>query len=156
MEYTIDCTGWNREKFIEAFLSLPLNTNTKIVLYMGGTQKDEEDSWEKIVGSYLYKLGVPSHLKGYNYLKYGIARCLSHSEELESVTKILYPGIAKKYNTTTGKVEHGIRHAIQKAWETEKNEEWESIFGKAYMNRNSKPTNSQFIATIADFITINH
>lgn len=156
MEYTIDCTGWNREKFIEVFSTLPVSSNTKIVLYMEGTEKEEENSWEKIVGSYLYKLGIPSHLRGYGYLKYGIIRCLSHSEELESVTKILYPGIAKKYNTTTGKVEHGIRHAIQKAWENEKSEEWETVFGKIQMNRNSRPTNSQFIATLSDFILINH
>lgn len=155
MEYTIDCTGWNREKIIEVFSSIPTNTNTKIVLYMEGNEK-EESAREKIVGSYLYKLGIPAHFKGYGYLKYGIMRCLSHSEELESITKILYPGIAKKYNTTTGKVEHGIRHAIQKAWETEKNEEWESVFGKMYMSHNSRPTNSRFIATLTDYITINH
>lgn len=156
MEYTIDCTGWNKEKLIEVFSTLPFHTDTKIVLRMEGIEKEGESAWEKIVGSYLYKLGIPSHLKGYGYLKYGIIRCLCHSEELESVTKILYPGIAKKYNTTTGKVEHGIRHAIQKAWETEKNEEWESIFGKMYMAHNSRPTNSQFIATLSDYIAINH
>ena len=156
MEYVIDCTGWNREKYIDIFSTLPEHTSAKIVLYMEDSEKQSEKSLEKIVATYLNKLGVPTHLKGYGYLKWGIIRCLSNAEELESVTKILYPGIAKKYNTTAGKVEHGIRHAIHKAWESPKSEEWEIIFGKRYADCNIKPTNSQFIAALYDFISLNH
>ena len=156
MEYVIDCTGWNKEKLVDVFSSLSANANAKIVLYMNGEEKNREGTREKIVGMYLNKLGVPTHLKGYGYLKYGIIRCLCHSEELESVTKILYPGIAQKYNTTAGKVEHGIRHAIRKAWESPRTETWEKVFGNVYAKYNSKPTNSQFIAALYDFININH
>ncbi len=156
MEYTIDCTGWNREKFMDIFSTLSNNTNAKIVLYMESADRKQENAWEKIVGSYLNKMGISPHLKGYAYLKYGVARCIDHTEELESITKCLYPCIAKKYNTTAGRVEHGIRHAIQKAWESEKNEVWESVFGKGYLLRDSKPTNSQFMATLSDFISINN
>ena len=154
MEYTIDCTGWNREKIMDVFSQLPDNTNAKIVLYVEKAVREE--SWEKIAAGYLNKMGILPHLKGYGYLKYGVARCIEHTEELESITKSLYPGIAKEYNTTAGKVEHGIRHAIQRAWEGEKNEIWDTVFGRGYLLRNSKPTNSQFIATLSDFISINN
>jgi len=156
MEYIINCTEWNKEKIMEIFSALPPDTNAKIILYTGKNEREQEKTWEKIVGNYLNKMGISPHLKGYGYLKYGVARCIYHSEELESITKSLYPGIAKKYNTTSGRVEHGIRHAIQKAWNCEKSDVWENIFGKEYMIRNSKPTNSQFIATLSDFIMINN
>lgn len=155
MEYMIDCSDWNRENLIEVISALSQNTNTKIILYLDESACNAEISMEKLVGTYLNKLGVPRHLKGYNYLKYGIVRCLCHSEEMESVTKILYPEIAKKYSTTSGRVEHGIRNAIHRAWEIEKTKEWENVFGKGYNNRNLKPTNSQFIAALSDFIKIN-
>lgn len=156
MEYTVDCTGWNQEKLMDILSKISNNTNAKIVLYFGKSEDKQEKSLENIVGSYLNKMGILPHLKGYGYLKYGIARCIEHTEELECVTKILYPEIARKYDTTSGKVEHGIRHAIQRAWEGEKFEIWENIFGKNYMVRDSKPTNAQFIATLADFIIVNN
>lgn len=154
MEYVIDCTGWKQEKIMDIFSALPCNT--KIMLHVNEAETTSNKSWNKIVGIYLNKLGVPSHLKGYGYLKYGIVRCLTHSEELESITKILYPGIAEKYNTTAGRVEHGIRHAIQRAWENQNKKEWETVFGKRYAKYQRKPTNSQFIASIYDFISVNH
>lgn len=127
MTYKVDCTGWSKEQL-----------------------------WENLVGNYLNHLGIPRHLNGYNYLKYSVARCLSHPEELESVTKLLYPAVAKEFQTTSGRVEHGMRHAIQKACEKEKTTEWENIFGKNYISRSKKPTNSQFIATLSDFIQLNY
>ena len=156
MEYVIDCAEWNKERIMEVFSRLPECTYTRIILYTGEEEKISEKPWEKIVGSYLNALGIPMHLKGYGYLKCGIIRCLYHYEELESITKMLYPGIAVDCNTTSGKVEHGIRHAIQKAWEGPKSEEWENVFGRRYAYRNVKPTNSQFIAALYDFIKLNH
>lgn len=156
MEYVIDCTEWNKERFIEIFSTLPEQVYTKIVLYTEEEEKRLEKSWEKIVGNYLNELGIPMHLKGYSYLKCGIIRCLYHAEELECITKVLYPGIAGECNTTSGKVEHGIRHAIQKAWESPKSNEWEKVFGKRYAYCKVKPTNSQFIASLYDFIKLNH
>ena len=156
MEYVIDCTEWNKERITEIFANLPECAYKKIVLYTEEDEKAAEKSWERIVGNYLNELGVPIHLKGYGYLKCGIIRCLYHSEELECITKVLYPRIAEDCNTTSGKVEHGIRHAIQKAWESPKSNEWEKIFGKRHAYCNVKPTNSQFIASVYDFIKLNH
>ena len=156
MEYTVDCSTWSQDNFIQIFSLLQKHPNTKLVLYLGEEENREQENWEKTIGKYLNKLGLSPHLKGYGYIKYGVLRCIRHPEELESITKVLYPGIAMEFNTTVGKVEHGIRHTIKKAWETEKSEEWETIFGKKYMERKSKPTNAQFIAALSDFIAINN
>lgn len=155
MEYKVDCTGWDKEQLWKVFMALPKRTNAKIVLCWEEDKKKSEISWEKLAGIYLNNLGVPRHLNGYNYLKYSVARCLDHPEELESVTKILYPAIAERFKTTSGRVEHGIRHAIQKTCENGKTTEWEKIFGKNYGSCYAKPTNSQFIATLSDFINLN-
>ncbi len=154
MEYKIDYTNWEQENFIQLLTMLQNHPQAKLVLY--SEEPQEKDGWEKIVGNYLKILGVAHHLKGYGYLKYGVSSCIEHPEDLESVTKILYPKIAKAYHTTPGKVEHGIRHAIKRAWEGEKNDQWESVFGKGFINRNLKPTNAQFIAALSDYITINN
>ena len=153
MEYSVDCSGWSKEQLSEVFMTFLKQENVKIVLYR--EENKEEYPWEKIVGKYLNSLGVPPHLNGYSYLKYSIARCLCHPEELESVTKILYPTIARKFGTTSGSVEHGIRHAIKKTCEKERTTEWENIFGKNYGCSYKKPTNSQFIASLSDFIKLN-
>ena len=156
MEYRIDSTNWEQENFLKLFHMLQNHPDTKLVLYLNEPQDKKEEIWEKIVGYYLNILGIAHHLKGYGYLKYGILSCINHPEDLESVTKILYPKIAAVYHTTPGKVEHGIRNAIKKAWEGEKSEEWETIFGKGYLHKNLKPTNARFIASVSDFILINN
>ena len=156
MEYTVDCSKWSQENFAEIFSMLQKHPNTKVVLYMEEKENRTQENMEKTVGVCLNKLGLSPHLKGYGYIKYGILRCIKHPEDMESVTKVLYPEIAIKYDTTPGKVEHGIRHAIKKAWETEKSEEWDAVFGRNYLERKSKPTNAQFIATLSDFISINN
>lgn len=156
MEYTIDCSGWEKEKIAEVVSGLTSHTGAKLVLYIGEKEREEEKTREKVAGSYLNRLGVPVHLKGYGYLKYGIARCVAYPEKLESITKILYPEIAKRYKTTPGKVEHGIRHAIQQAWNGQNREGWECIFGKSCLLRNTRPTNSQFMAALSDYISINN
>lgn len=156
MEYTVDCSTWSQDNFIQIFSLLQKHPNTKLVLYMDEDENRKQENWEKNIGSCLNKLGLSPHLKGYGYIKYGVLRCIKHPEDLESITKALYPGIAMKFDTTPGKVEHGIRHTIKKAWEAEKSEEWEKVFGKKYMERKSKPTNAQFIATLSDFITMNN
>lgn len=156
MEYSVDCSGWSKEQLLEVLMTFSKQENVKIVLYR------EEDKVkyprEELVGKYLNSLGVPRHLNGYSYLKYSIVRCLCYPEELESVTKILYPAIARKFGTTSGSVEHGIRHAIKKTCENYKNvrtTEWENVFGKNYSCSYKKPTNSQFIAALTDYINLN-
>lgn len=156
MEYKINYKHWEQENFLQLFTILQNHPNTKLVLYLDESQDKREDDLGKIVGNYLNVLGISRHLKGYGYLKYGILSCINHPEAMESITKILYPKIASFHHTTSGKVEHGIRHAIKKAWEGEKSEEWEVIFGKGYLNKNIKPTNAGFIAAVSDYISINN
>lgn len=156
MEYRIDYTNWEQENFLKLFHMLQNNPNTKLVLYCGEAQEKKDEVLEKTVGAYLNLLGVARHLKGYGYLKCGVLNCIHSPEDMESVTKVLYPKIARNFHTTPGKVEHAIRHAIKRAWEGEKSKEWDSIFGKGYLKRNLKPTNAEFIAVLSDFITINN
>lgn len=153
MEYGVDCSGWSKEQLLEVLMTFSKQENVKIVLYR--EENKVEYPREELVGKYLNSLGVPRHLNGYSYLKYSIARCLCHPEELESVTKILYPAIARKFGTTSGSVEHGIRHAIKKTCENERTTEWENVFGKSYGCSHKKPTNSQFIAALTDYINLN-
>lgn len=155
MEYKVDCTGWSKEQLWEFFVTLPRNDNVRVALVLEEDKSAAKISLEKLVGNYLNHLGIPRHLNGYNYLKCSVIRCLCYPEELESVTKLLYPAIAREFGTTSGRVEHGIRHAIQKACEYEKTTEWENIFGKNHSCCYWKPTNSQFIATLSDFINLN-
>lgn len=153
MEQKITYTYWDEGKITELLSILQKNQNIKIIVSVEN-EREENINWEeKIAGCYLNKLGIPVHLRGYGYLKYGIMRCIECPEELESVTKILYPAIAKKYQTSSGKVEHGMRHAITKAWERKEKEEWRKIFGSYKM---TKPTNSQFLAAVTDYIILNN
>ena len=156
MEYTVDCSNWNQEKFLQLFGVLKNTPDTRLVLYWEETSKAESITLEKCVSEHLKQLGISQHLKGYNYIKYGTLNCIKHPEDIESITKVLYPKIAKKYNTTPGKVEHGIRHAIKGAWDKEQSKEWEKVFGKGYSERISRPTNAQFIAALSDFISVNN
>lgn len=156
MEQKINCTQWDEGKIAELLTILKSNQNVKIIVSVENESRASLNHEERIVGYYLNKLGVPNHLRGYSYIKYGILRCLSCPEELESVTKILYPNIAKKYQTSSGKVEHGIRHAIAKAWDRKENEEWKTIFGFSEQCTMTKPTNSRFLATITDYIKLNN
>ena len=156
MEQMINYTQWNEEKIKELLAVLQANENIKITVLVENEEKQVANEREKIIGQYLHRLGIPSHLRGYGYIKYGIIRCIKYPEELECVTKILYPNIAKKYCTTSGKVEHGIRHAIARAWENKMEEEWKDIFGSGFEYSTGKPSNSRFLATVTDYIMINN
>ena len=156
MKYQVDCTGWSKERLQEVFMTLPQHANVKVILIWEENKSASEKSKENIVGNCLNHLGVPRHLNGYKYLKYSIVRSLCHPEEMESVTKLLYPAVAKEFQTTSGRVEHGIRHAIQKACENERTIEWANIFGKNFACCYHKPTNSQFIAAVVDFISLRY
>lgn len=96
------------------------------------------------------KVGVPAHIKGYQYLKYGIAMVVENMDILSAITKELYPAIAKKNNATPTRVERGIRHAIEVAWNRGEIDTINSLFGYTVHNNKGKPTNSEFIALIAD------
>ena len=98
----------------------------------------------------LHEIGVPAHIKGYNYLRDSIIMSIENPDIINAVTKQLYPGVAKKYETTSSRVERAIRHAIEVAWDRGDVDELNSYFGYTIHNDRRKPTNSEFIAMIAD------
>lgn len=116
---------------------------------------DKNDAADKIdmetqVTRIIHQIGVPAHIKGYQYLRTAILMTISDNDVLNSVTKVLYPSVAKKYQTTTSRVERAIRHAIEVAWDRGDVDTLNSYFGYTIQNSRGKPTNSEFIAMIAD------
>ena len=118
-------------------------------------EKDEHDL-EKDVTDMIHEIGVPAHIKGYQYLREAIMMSVEDIEMLNSITKILYPSIAKKYQTTPSRVERAIRHAIEVAWSRGKMETLDAFFGYTINIGKGKPTNSEFIALIADKIRLHY
>jgi two-component system response regulator (stage 0 sporulation protein A) len=98
----------------------------------------------------LHEIGVPAHIKGYHYLRDSIIMSVEHPEIINAVTKQLYPSVAKKYETTSSRVERAIRHAIEVAWDRGDIDVLNSYFGYTIHNDRGKPTNSEFIAMISD------
>lgn len=113
-----------------------------------------EKDLEKDVTDMIHELGVPAHIKGYQYLREAIIMSVNDMEMLNSITKILYPEIAKKFNTTSSRVERAIRHAIEVAWSRGKMDTIDELFGYTINNGKGKPTNSEFIALITDKIRL--
>ena len=104
----------------------------------------------------LHELGIPAHIKGYQYLRDAISMVVRDREMMEAVTKILYPEIAKKNYTSSSRVERAIRHAIEVAWGRGKMETIDEVFGYTISTGKGKPTNSEFIALIADKICLDY
>ena len=117
--------------------------------------KTERDL-EKDVTDMIHEIGVPAHIKGYQYLREAIMMSVEDNEMLNSITKVLYPSIAKKYQTTPSRVERAIRHAIEVAWSRGKMETLDAMFGYTINTGKGKPTNSEFIALIADKIRLQY
>jgi sporulation transcription factor Spo0A len=111
---------------------------------------------ENDVTNMIHEIGVPAHIKGYQYLREAIMMVVKDQEMLSSITKILYPSIAKKYQTTPSRVERAIRHAIEVAWSRGNMETLDSFFGYTISIGKGKPTNSEFIALIADKIRLHY
>ncbi len=105
---------------------------------------------ENDVTNMMRGIGIPAHIKGYQYIREGIIMAIKDPDILNYITKYLYPAIAKKYNTTTSSVERAIRHAIEVAWNRGKLDAMEALFGYSVNSGKGKPTNSEFIALIAD------
>lgn len=105
---------------------------------------------ETEITNIIHEIGVPAHIKGYMYLREAITMVVNDMELLSAVTKELYPSIAKKYNTTASRAERAIRHAIEVAWGRGQIEAINKLFGYTVHNDKGKPTNSEFIAIIAD------
>lgn len=107
-------------------------------------------SLESLVTSIIHDIGVPAHIKGYQYLREAIIMAVENMDVINAVTKILYPEVAKKFGTTASRVERAIRHAIEVAWDRGDLETLQKYFGYTVSNAKGKPTNSEFIAMIAD------
>lgn len=130
-------------------------TNARIQAYEK-LQTVEERDLESNVTNIIHEIGVPAHIKGYQYLREAIMMSVQDIEMLNSITKILYPSIAKKYQTTPSRVERAIRHAIEVAWSRGKMDTIDELFGYTINNGKGKPTNSEFIALIADRIRLEY
>lgn len=115
-----------------------------------------EQNLEHDVTQMLHEIGIPAHIKGYQYLRDAIAISVEEQDMLTSVTKILYPTIVKRHQTTPSRVERAIRHAIEVAWSRGKMDTINEIFGYTVSNGKGKPTNSEFIALIADKIRLDY
>ena len=112
--------------------------------------KEKARSLEAEITNIIHEIGVPAHIKGYLYLREAISMVVENIEMLSAVTKELYPSIAKKFNTTPSRVERAIRHAIEVAWSRGKVDTINNLFGYTVHNDKGKPTNSEFIAMVAD------
>lgn len=118
------------------------------------TSKRKDTNLEMEITNIIHEIGIPAHIKGYFYLRDAIAMVVNNVELLGAVTKVLYPTIAKKYNTTPSRVERAIRHAIEVAWNRGCIETINNLFGYTVQKDKGKPTNSEFIAMISDKIRI--
>ena len=107
---------------------------------------------EVMITEIIHQIGVPAHIKGYHYLREGILLSVKDMGMINSVTKLLYPTVAKKFGTTASRVERAVRHAIEVAWDRGDVDTLDSYFGYTVQNSRGKPTNSEFIAMIADKI----
>lgn len=114
------------------------------------TRRPTEINVEAMVTSIIHEIGVPAHIKGYQYLREAIKIAVDDMEVINAITKVLYPQVAKAFSTTPSRVERAIRHAIEVAWDRGDLETLQRFFGYTVSNTKGKPTNSEFIALIAD------
>lgn len=119
-------------------------------------KRDKKPNLEASITNIIHEIGVPAHIKGYMYLREAITMVYNDIDLLGSITKVLYPDIAKTYNTTASRVERAIRHAIEVAWNRGNMDSISSLFGYTVSISKAKPTNSEFIAMVADRLRLEH
>lgn len=135
-----------------------INMMAQRITQLTGWSKDKGDitklhdtnDLQVTVSEIMHQIGVPAHIKGYQYLREAIVLSVNDKEMMNSVTKVLYPTVAKMYSTTPSRVERAIRHAIEVAWDRGDIDVLSSYFGYTIQNTRGKPTNSEFIAMISD------
>lgn len=137
------------------FMMKPCRTESVIErvrqLQQGGPlQPMKTQSLETLVTAVIHEIGVPAHIKGYQYLREAIMIAVNDMDVINAVTKVLYPEVAQRFGTTASRVERAIRHAIEVAWDRGDIETLQKYFGYTVSNSKGKPTNSEFIAMIAD------
>ena len=130
------------------------NTNNECII--DKKKEDKVYNLEADVTNIIHEIGVPAHIKGYQYLRDAIIMSVDDSDVLNSITKILYPSIASKYKTTSSRVERAIRHAIEVAWSRGKMDTINDLFGYTVSHGKGKPTNSEFVALISDRIRLDY
>ena len=119
-----------------------------------GSNTVEKTEAESIISELMLELGIPAHLRGYQYLRTAVSMCVEDMELIGSVTKLLYPDLAKKYMTTDQKIERAIRNAIEVSWERGNGELFQKLFGYNNSVGNNRPTNSEYIASVADYVRL--
>ncbi|MBQ9648250.1 MAG: sporulation transcription factor Spo0A [Oscillospiraceae bacterium] len=117
-------------------------------------EEDELQALQRQVTAVIHEVGVPAHIKGYQYVREAIIIAVQDMDVINAVTKVLYPEVARRYNTTPSRVERAVRHAIEVAWDRGDLETLQRYFGYTVSNTKGKPTNSEFIAMIADKIRL--
>lgn len=146
----------SQNKEFQIMISVPSAGKSEDVTVIAPKQEKEPEKrdLEKDVTDMIHELGVPAHIKGYQYLREAIMMSVEDMDMLNSITKVLYPTIAKKFQTTPSRVERAIRHAIEVAWSRGRMETLDALFGYTINTGKGKPTNSEFIALIADKIRL--
>lgn len=135
--------GRHHDLHMTSFFNEPAGMETEIDL-------------ETRVTDMIHEIGIPAHIKGYHYLRDAIMMAVEDMDVLNAVTKVLYPTVAKLYQTTASRVERAIRHAIEVAWSRGKLDTLDELFGYTVSNGKGKPTNSEFIALISDTIRLEY
>lgn len=135
------------------FMIKPINAENlenRIREIMSNPQTNENRQLDEKISNIFISIGIPAHIKGYQFLREAVKLAVEEPEIISSITKKLYPTIAERFETSSSKVERGMRHAIEVAWNRGKIENINNIFGLKIYNRNEKPTNGELIALIAD------
>ena len=117
-------------------------------------RRNDKVNIESLVTSIIHEIGVPAHIKGYQYLREAIIIAVNDMDVINAITKVLYPQVAKTFQTTPSRVERAIRHAIEVAWDRGDLDTLQRFFGYTVSNTKGKPTNSEFIALIADKLSL--
>lgn len=141
---------FDTEILVERIIQISGYKKSENVSLLGATSNKLQPDLEMMVTEIIHQIGVPAHIKGYHYLRESIILAVTQPEIINSVTKQLYPTVAKKFSTTSSRVERAIRHAIEVAWDRGDVDILNSYFGYTIHNSRGKPTNSEFIAMIAD------
>ena len=132
------------------FISRERGTSKQQYIDIPSNSSNREDNIEALVTNVIHEVGVPAHIKGYQYLREAIIMVINDIDVINQITKCLYPQIANKFHTTPSRVERAIRHAIEVAWGRGEQKTVENIFGYTISAAKGKPTNSEFIAMISD------
>lgn len=148
----------NANKEFQIMITVPASNQTGAASEMQIEQQPKPvvHDLEGDVTNMIHEIGVPAHIKGYQYLREAIIMSIEDPSMISAITKILYPTIAKRFQTTPSRVERAIRHAIEVAWNRGRMETLDSLFGYTIDTGKGKPTNSEFIALIADKIRLSY